>query len=76
MLYAPSRGCRAPLLWDYAACAALPANTPSLSLGRVIPPRNRRWALLQGGGHRKVMLASPHCFFIFVSGFLYRLSCR
>ena len=31
-----------PDVWDSAARAALPTKTPSLSLGRGIPPRNRR----------------------------------
>ena len=56
-----------PGVWDSAACAALPTETPSLSLGRGIPPRNHRQALLQGEGHLKAMLGSP-CFFIFVAG--------
>ena len=40
-----------PGAWDSAAHVALPTKTPSLSLGRGIPPRNRRQALLPGGGH-------------------------
>ena len=31
-----------PGVWDSAAHAALPNKTPSLSLRRGIPPRNRR----------------------------------
>ena len=42
MLYAPSRGGRAPGVRDSAARAALPTKTPSLYLGYGIPPRNRR----------------------------------
>ena len=55
-------------LWDSAVFAALPTKTPSLSLGRESPPRNRRWALLQDGGHLEAVSASPPCFFFFVSG--------
>ena len=58
----------APGVWDVAARAALPTKTPSLSLGRGIPPQNHRQALLQGGGHLQAMLASPPCFFVYFPG--------
>ena len=53
-------------MWDSAAHAALPAKTPSLSLGHVSAPRNHHYALLQGGVHLEAMLAFPHCFFVFI----------
>ena len=53
-----------PGVWDSAARAALPTKTPSLSLGHGIPPRNRRYELLQGGGHLEVMLSSSPRFFL------------
>ena len=67
MLYAPSRGLRAPLVCGTAAYAALPTKTPSLSLGHGIPPRNRRQALLQGGGHLLASSASTSGFFSAIS---------
>ena len=54
-----------PSVQDSAPFAALPTKIPSLSLGHVFPPRNRRQALLQGGGHLEAMLVSSPRFFFF-----------
>ena len=60
--------CVPPGVWDSASRAALPTKTPSLSLDRGMPLRNRSQALLQRRGHLEAMLASPPFFFVFVAG--------